>query len=444
EKAFAKHESKLKQVKDTEFVSFDRANGSWVFKVPHFTTYGLDDDDDEPEEDEMEMRQQRVPASAFGQSVQSTGTFGDSIMSGYTVDNDATPMAGGFGYPDVSFEAESEEDSMVGGGIDDTFDFKKRSMVPGSFGSQPTAFGSSGATFTGQQPQQRSPSYDAEEPESFLGQRSTGSFASEQSADDQVIPDAANSVEDAEAHESVQDKSSDVGEDMAGSFPRPGRTVERDALLGDGEKKSAFGADGSFPVLAPTHGGPAGIPSKPKFSGNWADQLSRTISPRKQNRNALREMQGSVFEDREGEDAMAMPRFSQSMTKSTSSPQKQVTFATSLDLMDSLFGQSVSQSPRASMRASMTSTAAEARNKNFEFPYSKKAKTTAEIEGEMPAQERAFHESFKPRWAGLDTLVCQSAALEGQSASSPVWKEFAVIEGDENNISLHEFNRKHD
>lgn len=50
------HVKKLKGIEDTTFKSYEAPTGTWVFEVPHFTRYGLDDDDDdEEEEEEVEM-----------------------------------------------------------------------------------------------------------------------------------------------------------------------------------------------------------------------------------------------------------------------------------------------------------------------------------------------------------------------------------------------------
>lgn len=48
------HIRKLKAIPDTQFENYEPTTGTWTFRVPHFTRYGVDDDDDD-EEDEDEV-----------------------------------------------------------------------------------------------------------------------------------------------------------------------------------------------------------------------------------------------------------------------------------------------------------------------------------------------------------------------------------------------------
>ncbi|KAG8725116.1 hypothetical protein FRC09_008459 [Ceratobasidium sp. 395] len=49
-----RQERKLRKMKDTEFVDFEPEKGTWTFRVPHFTRYGLGDDDDDADTAEAE------------------------------------------------------------------------------------------------------------------------------------------------------------------------------------------------------------------------------------------------------------------------------------------------------------------------------------------------------------------------------------------------------
>jgi nuclear pore complex protein Nup98-Nup96 len=289
---FDKHIDRLQKVHDTEFIDYDTQTGTWVFKVPHFTTYGLDYDEDEE-----------------GESL-------DQSTLGAGPDDNRTPKA----QPDhpVSFEQSatfSIDESFVGSmaGIDDdTFDFKKRKLVPGSFGSQAMEMedeemGSEGET------------------ESFLEEGSTGSTTEHE---DDV-------TESQRSGDSVVGSDEDQEMDMAGSFPHLHHTVEReDSQSTDGE------LDTTHPIKH------FGTPPKPRLdlSGDWAEQLQRTISPRKQNRDALREIQANAFADR------ALLNDGSPEAKSNGSPKKG--FTNSIDLMNSLFQQPRKQSAPSPLKPS--------------------------------------------------------------------------------------------
>ena len=63
-----KHVQRLKNIPDTTFVSYDEKTAAWVFRVEHFTTYGLDDDEDDETEAETTTMSAAAPAP-FANSV---------------------------------------------------------------------------------------------------------------------------------------------------------------------------------------------------------------------------------------------------------------------------------------------------------------------------------------------------------------------------------------
>lgn len=95
-----KHITRLKGIPDTTFVSYDEQTAAWVFRVEHFTTYGLDDDD---EDDETDAETTRLSTAA----------------------GNAAPAAT---YNTVLPSTEQVND-------EDTFDFRRRKhvSVPGAF-----------------------------------------------------------------------------------------------------------------------------------------------------------------------------------------------------------------------------------------------------------------------------------------------------------------------
>ncbi|WFD18276.1 hypothetical protein MCAP1_000475 [Malassezia caprae] len=66
------HIHKLRNKKETEFVSYEAASGTWTFNVPHFSRYGLDDSDEEMDEapgaaEDMDDEDDAPPPMALGE-----------------------------------------------------------------------------------------------------------------------------------------------------------------------------------------------------------------------------------------------------------------------------------------------------------------------------------------------------------------------------------------
>ncbi|WEW60795.1 hypothetical protein PRK78_006283 [Emydomyces testavorans] len=357
---FDKHVERLRRVTNTEFVEYRKETGVWIFKVPHFTTYGLDYDDDGEAEGEGE-------------------TFDQSTMSAYP--DMVTPKAQtpshhlSSEFNNSTISVDDSFDSMMG--VDDTFEFKKKGLVPG--------------TFTNHGTNTNLISFESdEEQESFLQGGSAGSGSE-------------NGYDESDGHSTITSElESDRDEtmDMAGAFPVPDYTAEQ-----------------SFPPISPqkSNFGQSRIENVNELhlnlSGNWAEQLQRTISPRKQDRQALREVQNNVFADRQNAD---------DTPKAKSSDDKDKGFATSIDLMNSLF-RPQKGSPRKAQPAKT--------QKGFEWPYAKKPKTFAGKPGDMSEPDASFHKSFKPRWASLNMLI-----LPGFDSSS-----MTDVDSDEPAIAFYKF-----
>ena len=159
---------------------------------------------------------------------------------------------------------------------DDTFAFKQK-IVPGGFNRQSVV--------------------DDDQDRPFLG-------------------DGSAAIDSGSEHFLVSNQEeSDDEINMAGSFPNM-----------DGAAGQDFDSPSRLPFNASHH--PWGTPGKPliDLDGDWAEQLQRTISPRKQNREALREVQGKVLLGR----SQPPPKRPQSSNK--------LEFRTSIDVMNSLFG----------------------------------------------------------------------------------------------------------
>ncbi|CAI7569738.1 unnamed protein product [Penicillium glandicola] len=371
---FDKHIDRLQKVGDTEFVNYETETGTWVFKVPHFTTYGLDYDEEEGE------------------------SLDQSTMSAQGPDH-PTPRAH-FDHP-ASFDQSttfSIDESFVGSMIgveDDTFDFKKRKLVPGSFASQAMPV--------------EDDYFSEGETESFLEEGSTGSTTEN---DDDVVTESQQSGDSVVGSDEADEM------DMAGAFPTPHRTVERD------DYQSTNGdLDTTYPISKHF-----GSPTRPQLdlSGDWAEQLQRTISPRKQNRDALREMQANAFIDRNLVN-------DESPTSIATAPPKKG-FSNSIDLMNSLF-----QQPR---KQASPLKATKATPKGFEWPYNKQPKTFAGDTTQMSESDAAFHDSFKPRWGPMDSLICEKNDMEETILGvNKTWKESFSIFSEERDISVMTYNR---
>ncbi|KAL4808392.1 nuclear protein 96-domain-containing protein [Aspergillus unguis] len=347
---FEKHVDRLMKVTDTEFVKYDKETGTWVFRVAHYTTYGLDYDEEEEEEGE---------------------SHNQSTMSTYSIDD--------------SFA------SSMGGVDDDTFDFKKRKLVPGAFGNQ--------AMETVEEQEQKGSENDDDE--SFLEEGSTGST---EQGDDEDVTESQQSAGESELE-------LDEGEemDMAGTFPNLDRTVEQD----DEDMDTGL----TQPSLKPWNTPPK---ARLNLSGDWAEQLQRTISPRKQNRDALREIQANAFSER--------PLNDDTPTKPAAGNQPKG-FNTSIDLMNSLF-----QQPRKQGQSPLRPQ--KPQPKGFEWPYNKQPKTFAGGSNEMSKDDLDFHHSFKPRWGPINSLICAKNEMSDHGYGDPHWREKLSIFSEGRDIAV--------
>jgi nuclear pore complex protein Nup98-Nup96 len=294
---FEKHIDRLRKVHNAEFIDYEIEKGTWVFKVPHYTTYGLDYDSDDDE------------GESLNQSTLSAGPDTPTPKAHTPTNLDNTVAS-------EQMSTFSTDDSFLGsvaGVDDDTFDFKKRKLVPGAFGNQVM------------ETMEYENSNSGEDEESFLGEGSTGS-TTEQEGDDVT--------ESQQSGESEVELDEDEEMDMAGTFPSLHHTVERDDT-----KSTDSMNEHTQPSLKPWNTPPK---ARLDLSGDWAEQLQRTISPRKQDRDALREIQVNAFTDRSLHDDAAREAVADTQQKG---------FTTSIDLMNSLFQQPRKQQTQSPSKA---------------------------------------------------------------------------------------------
>ncbi|ETI28712.1 hypothetical protein G647_01163 [Cladophialophora carrionii CBS 160.54] len=190
---------------------------------------------------------------------------------------------------------------------------------------------------------------------------------------------ADSGMEEDDYEEQDQDEMS-----MAGSYPPPAASPAKPIL-----KASTMGTPGKALI---------------NIDGDWAEQLQRTISPRKQNRDALREVQSKVLLDRAYEP----------MKPSSTKIANKKDFRTSIDIMHSLF------SRHEERMADLKGRKGKAQSEpDFEFPYAKRAKTfddQAQADAiELGEDDRRWHASFKPHFTATNQLIYKSDGLAGDN-----------------------------
>ncbi|RMD41802.1 hypothetical protein DV735_g3299, partial [Chaetothyriales sp. CBS 134920] len=207
-------------------------------------------------------------------------------------------------------------------------------------------------------------------------------------------PVSLSPAEDERSERSIisEDEASDDDMNMAGSFPAPAGP----ALNFDSPKPA---------ILRP--GAAPGTPGRAllDFEADWAEQLQRTISPRKQNRDALRQAQSKVLLDRAYEPLKPNVRSTE--------------FRSSIDVMNAIFGNE--RSSRGGQRQA---------EPDVELPHTKRVKAFGH-NTKLTDQDKAWHSSFKPNFTTRGELVCRT----GQIPSAPGWTSDVLVATDSGLIS---------
>ncbi|PWW77905.1 hypothetical protein C7212DRAFT_350849 [Tuber magnatum] len=238
---YVTHIRRLKSIKDTEFVNYLANEGMWIFRVRHFTTYGLVESDDEEEDGDYTVDESSMlPA---GEGPTPAKTPGRSLWDG---------------------DEESSMDADVSGvdntsSCDDTFDFKKFGSGAATLRSNRDRYGS----FLGRS--DRETSYGVEEEEedvtmdqSFLGEGSVGNV---EDVDEPAEPESDQSEEEVDTTVVVDDETE---EDVTGAL-----------VLANSHMLSPVEEDEEDTITQDT-------PAKLLPMGqDWTEQLNNTISPKK-------------------------------------------------------------------------------------------------------------------------------------------------------------------
>ncbi|OBT58968.1 hypothetical protein VE04_02209 [Pseudogymnoascus sp. 24MN13] len=397
-----RHLKRLTRVPDTEFLSYDKSIGVWTFKVPHFTTYGLDYDDDDSEVGDETQ-------DDFGQSTLSAAPDTPTPQT-------RTPRAV---QHDQSFESTFDESVITESDPEDTFDFKKRKVFPGAFDASEVV----------EDDDEMEDDHDIQDNQSFLDERSVGSLSS----DDVGEPmDHDESYQDNELVRIVSNE-------MAGSYPQPDATAEPESDYAQESFEEDVGeAPGGLMRARLRESRAAGSPLKRKLElndDNWMDMLEQTISPQKQDREHLKQIRDMET------DALLFG----SPQKTLVSPVKSRVvsdgrgFATSIDLMHSLFGE-----PKSPAKPAKTAKVAQipARGTGFEWPYKKKSKSSSN-EDDMDEIDQQFHNSVKPSWGPTGTLVYAASAVDNQATNAiemhGLLSQTTVLTGEDKDIRFAKF-----
>ncbi|EXJ95256.1 hypothetical protein A1O1_00376 [Capronia coronata CBS 617.96] len=216
---------------------------------------------------------------------------------------------------------------------------------------------------------------------------------------DESIPSAQTAEEDGHDVDSTGESDAETSDNevsMAGSFPPPG-----------GSQALDFRSPNK-PILKASR---MGTPGKALISleGDWAEQLQRTISPRKQNRDALREVQSKVLLDRTYE-----PMKPAALNKKE--------FRTSIDIMNSLFSKHEERMAKGKNAQA---------GPDLEFPYAKRAKTVDEHD--MSEIDQRWHSSFKPHFTPTNEFTCKSKAGNRSEAG---WTTTVLLENPSGSVVL--------
>ncbi|KAI4245015.1 MAG: hypothetical protein LQ352_006645, partial [Teloschistes flavicans] len=353
---FNKHLVRLQRVTDTEFVSYDKDTGMWVFKVLHYTTYALDYDDEGD--------------NTFQSSTLST--LPDSPTPPSRVAKaGATPMPTG-SVPESSIL--SSEMSRESSGPDDTFEFRKK-LLPGAFDDS--------AMFDEVSEMAESNGHSQIFSNPHPGLPTLGEDERSMSPDmDYQNEKQPSAVKEQPFH-------------MVGSFPQfDGGNEEQEAMPKSILKKTTNGF---------------GTPGKLEFnkSGDWAEELRRTISPRKQDRQALREAQARVMQDRKDDSIDTTPK------AKTKQGSFQPGFANTMDLMKSIF-------PKEQDRRGKGQPNKAGQGKAFQYPYAKTLATNNDDHESSDKNAQQWHDSLKPSWGPEGTLLYAIAGTTGPSQEAAI------------------------
>ncbi|USW52842.1 Putative nuclear protein [Septoria linicola] len=410
--AYEKHVKRFHNVENTKFVNYEADTGIWVFDVDHFTTYELDDDDDETE--------------AMDDVQQDSSELSDAPATLPREQQDDTLQS---------------IESINHGDVDDTFEFKlnrsksslRSSHIPGGFEER-------AAPHISYDYDAASPDAENDEPHEMTeGLGGSGQeedlFAAQGGAVQAPSPGAYERYGSSMALDNIG------ADDIAEHAQAESDSEPEQQLPG------AFGAEGPKllrSILKPTAPTGQSFRSPQKLvNDSWEEQLQRTMSPRKRDRQALKSVQqdltrgdrddlvGSPFKrSMLGQSALGQSYLAQKSAKNVGfgglldNQQdfgKSQAFRTSMDLMNSLWEQEKTGARGA---------------KGFENLYPKKPRFSAA--DELDENDADFHHSLKPSFANNGTLV-YSTSGSARNVDFPLEPALRSIVGEHREIRFARF-----
>ena len=248
---FNKHVERLRRVTGTEFVAYEKETGTWIFKVPHFTTYGFDYDDDGSEGESLHLSHSTITEPPDTPTPKMRGS-----ANGRKPKLSALDM--------LSADLISASNPVEPGPVESVSSRNKK-VVPGSFEEGQMSDDE-------EQDQEMQELYDDEQ-EYLIDECLDGSPSESGGEEPREMQDANGHIEDQVL--AIRGEDDLVELDMAGAFPEQG-------------------ADELTPTALSKR--PNGVSN---ISKDWASELRQTINPKKQDRQALRRAQNDSAESQD-------------------------------------------------------------------------------------------------------------------------------------------------
>ncbi|KAF4595541.1 nucleoporin SONB [Ophiocordyceps camponoti-floridani] len=354
-KRFSRHVERLREIPDTTFESFDESTGTWVFSVEHFTTYGLKDESDYESDEDDE-----------GDLVMTAPTARSRVVS----ESSVNPASGG-----ESFSSSHSRD------LPGAFDGRMEPL-DGNDAAKPSFFGNSSADLTSNNVQLSLEEYDTHMDDGY-----------DVSEDEDVARSSVGHHRAAEQEDSSPEADQEPRRATPGGILRARMRAMKDSI---------------GPVRLEVPDG-----------DDWMSMLMKTVSPAKRDRQQLREQNETpskrrcvgnpvgLDEDDEVFGTSSMLDRSPSKAGQASAAMTKLAmdkgqgFATSIDLMNSLFDKS---------RFAKTPVASTPKKGLPEWPYERQDKSW--VVGEA---EQSYHNASRPTWGPGEVLVVTRSLETAQS-----------------------------